>query len=85
MKDHLSLLEHIEKTIEQIEDRFGFTCSIFGSSIIVNSFIGRYEYECTMREHGYMAEFYRFCYCYAQALQKYGLKNKRSIVEGGDL
>ena len=72
-----SFSEHIEMTAEEITNHFGFECQIFGRSIMVYSFIGRYEYKLSMYENGgHMAEFYRFCYCYAQKLQKYGIENK---------
>lgn len=74
-------LEHIENTIEEIQGHFGFECNLFGSSINVYSFIGKYEYKCSMFEYGYMAEFYRFCYCYGQKLQKFGIENKRKEIE----
>ena len=74
------LIEHIESTIEEIQSHFGFECQIWGSSIRVCSFIGMYEYRCSMNKYGHMAEFYRFCYCYAQKLQKYGIDNKRKEI-----
>lgn len=75
------MVEHIERTIYEIENHFGFKCQTWGTSINIYSFIGRYEYKCQMLKYGYMAEFYRFCYCYAQKLQKYGLENKRKEVD----
>ena len=71
-----NFLEHIENTIGVIKTHFNCECQIWGTSIMVYSFIGRYEYRCTMQKHGHMDEFYRFCYCYAQKLQKFGLKKK---------
>ena len=76
-----NFIEHIENTIEEIKNHFGFDCQIWGTSINVYSFIGKYEYKCQMSKYGHMAEFYRFCYCYAQKLQKYGLQNKIKEVD----
>ena len=75
------LIEHIENTIEEIKGHFGFDCQIFGTSINVYSFIGKYEYKCSAYKFGHMAEFYRFCYCYAQKLQKYGIENRAKIIK----
>lgn len=72
----MKYLEHIESTCEEIENHFGSKTQVFGKSINVYSFIGKYEYKLQMYGYGHMAEFYRFCYCYAQKLQRYGIDNK---------
>lgn len=75
-----TLQEHAESTAEEITNHFGFICKVIkilhGYHIEVDSFIGRYSYNCIMSEFGYMVEFYRFCYCYALKLSRYGLDNK---------
>lgn len=75
-----NFLEHIECTIEEIKNHFGFECQIYGTSINVYSFIGKYEYKCQMFNYNYISEFYRFCYCYAQKLQKFGIENKNKEI-----
>ena len=74
------LLEHAESTAEEITNHFGLQCKVIrktlGYYISVDSFIGTYEYKCILFGHGYMTEFYRFCYAYGAKLSSYGLTNK---------
>ena len=73
----LRYLKHIEDTKAQIEGRLGFECVQFGTSILVDTFAGRYEYKPKLLEYGYMAEFYRFVSCYGSRLTNYGLELQR--------
>lgn len=77
----MNFIDHIESVSEEIENHFGFNTKVEWGKIKVESFIGQMTYEPCLIQYGTMAEFYRFCYCYAGKLHKYGLENKHLEIK----
>jgi hypothetical protein len=76
----MNYTDHIESVSEEIENHFGFKVKVIDKNIVVSSFIGEYLYKPQLFGHSIMAEFYRFCYCYALKLKQYGIENKNKEI-----